>query len=375
MGASVLLDSTEVTSLPQPTGGSLRWPNMAWYRNGWVVAANVFPLARDGRIQRRDLYLTHTRTGAMPLPSGDFLFAYPVLKVTRDGTLHLFWGEGPTETNGNGWPYSMTAVWHSAFLQGSWSTPELIVSGEYLEWRPLATQVADDGGGGLLVVVDVAAPRRPDELQLFASRGGTWTLLHTGSHGGTPAIARLPDGRLVLVYMTGARGAPNQLLVRESGDEGRTWSTAREVFSGPVREAAYWPQLHAEGDTLFLGWYESRDDVNTSWNLAMAIAGPGALDWRLVARQAIEGVTFEPSFAAIGCGRVLALLQSLSTTSAPLLTRVALRGEATGTERSVEQLALAPGIVRDGGRVAEVWSRMDTTARRIFPVLRERRAC
>lgn len=95
-------------------------------------------------------------------------------------------------------------------------------------------------------------------------RGRTWTLLGRpepdAGEGNPPALLRLPDGRLCLLY--GYRAAPYGIRTRLSDDRGKTWGPAIVLRDdGGGRDLGY-PQavVRSDGAVVVVYYYHDRQD-------------------------------------------------------------------------------------------------------------------
>ena len=245
------VDSTAVFSLPVAATGLLHWPTAAWFDDGWVIAGNVFPFGLNAQVGHRALYLAHSRTGLLPLPEGDFLFGYPLVRASRDGALHLFWSEGPQSPMPDGWPYTLTEIWDATFEHGRWTTPELVIRGKWLSWESTAPQLVTDDSGRFHLVVTAADTGRPEETYHLMRDVAGWHRQGTGEHGLYPALASFPGGGLIMILVLNDSNAPSSgLYAKWSSDYGRTWGRPVRVLDGAYTSAVYKTQLRVVGDSL-----------------------------------------------------------------------------------------------------------------------------
>jgi hypothetical protein len=118
-------------------------------------------------------------------------------------------------------------------------------------------------GGRVVSLIRCQTPKggvRKGWIDQFVSDddGRTWQpagrpIADTGPAGNPPALVRLADGRLVVVY--GYRSAPFGIRARASGDDGRSWG--REIVlrdDGGCPDLGY-PRLAVRGDGRLLAVY------------------------------------------------------------------------------------------------------------------------
>lgn len=359
--------------LPLPVGGSLRWPNAAKYQNGWVVAANVYPQGAEAPVPRRALYLAHTRTGTLPIPDGDFLFAYPLPIVAPDGALHLLWAEGTPSATPQAWPQRLTAIWHAVYVEGHWSAPDPVVIAEQISWRPRAPQALMDDRGRLHVVTNVANANAPDEIHHFVLSERHWSDRGLGDHGIYPAIASTGSGHFVLVTVNSPR-IMNQLFERTSTDYGVSWSASTRVLKASDTSAAYEPQLRAVDSALFLGWSGPERQGGSSWNVSRRAVAETAV-WDSPSSLFLPGILLQAPFTVSACGEPIVFLEMISPANAPRLRKARLHGGVLTLEQFSDSLALAPGIAGSGRNLLETWSRLSSAMRRFVPYWRETSVC
>lgn len=359
--------------LPSPLGGSLRWPSVARLGDDWIVAANVFPDDTVSAIPRRALYLVNTRTGRMPIPEGDFLFAYPMPITTPDGTLHLFWAEGKTGPAPLNWPLNLVAVWHATFQGDRWSRPEAVAQGQYVSWQARAPQVVLDDEGHLHFVASLAGSAQGEGIVHFVLVDHFWRRHDTGIDEIYPSIASLGAGRMSLVTVRTDAHGQNQLIERRSTDNGVTWSPPQRVLSDSDTGPAYKPLVRFAGDRLSLAWLGERSAKGSMWRVAHRLA----LDaiWGAPATLEMSGVILNAPFATSRCGDAIALAEAIAPGGAPLIQRL-VEEKGRITQRPFgDSLSLAPAVVVSDDRMFEMWNRASLSGRGYEPVWRVTSLC
>lgn len=375
------VDSSVVSSLPIPTLGELRWPTADRFDGGWVIAANLFPNGLNTPVGHRALYLAHSRSGLMALPEGDFLFAYPLVRYTPDGALHLFWSEGPASAALKGWPYIFTAVWHATFVGGRWTTPECVIRGIRIEWDSRAPQLVIDDSGRFHAVITATDSGKPEETYHLMRDAAGWHRQGMGMHVSYPALASLPGGRLVVVYVVGEQSshASNQLYTESSSDYGRSWGHSTRVLAITDTAEVYQTQLRVEGDSLYLGWIGTQGKEGTSWSFSQGrITRGGVADsWTVPLRSPpLPGVLFTVTFAVNGCGDVRALAELLTPRMEPVVREIhAQCGRVVVEHPFGDAFAIAPLTDRSGDRIIQLWNAVRSQNDSIQPFFRELPTC
>lgn len=118
-------------------------------------------------------------------------------------------------------------------------------------YRAVMPSLVELGGGRLVVALrrrdPRAQPESPSWIDAYGSEDGgrSWRFLsrvgETGVHNGNPpALARLPDGRLACIYADRSRQA---MLLRLSGDQGRSWGPPLLIRANPFAQDMGYPQL------------------------------------------------------------------------------------------------------------------------------------
>ncbi len=138
-----------------------------------------------------------------------------------------------TEDGGRSWRFLSWVV--------PWSDP----------YRAVMPSLVDLGEGRLVAALRRRDPRQepeaPSWIDAYASDDGghSWRFLsrvdETGVHNGNPpALALLPDGRIACVY---ANRSQRRMLLRLSGDDGRSWGPPLEIRANPFEQDMGYPQL------------------------------------------------------------------------------------------------------------------------------------
>lgn len=138
-----------------------------------------------------------------------------------------------TEDGGRSWRFLSWVV--------PWSDP----------YRAVMPSLVELGGERLVVALRRRDPRpdpeTPSWIDAYGSEddGRSWRFLsrvgETGVHNGNPpALALLPDGRLACVYADRSRQA---MLLRLSGDQGRSWGPPLLIRANPFHQDMGYPQL------------------------------------------------------------------------------------------------------------------------------------
>jgi hypothetical protein len=377
---SPTVDTSVVFPLPIPSGGQMRWPTAAWFDNGWVIAANVFPYGTNALVNHRALYLVHSRTGFLPLPDGDFLFAYPLVTSTPAGTLHLFWSEGPASLSPPGWPYTFTAIWHATYAHGRWNTPERVVRAAWLSWDSRAPQVVADDRGRLHMVLAAADSGRPDEIYHLMHDITGWHKQSTGEHGLYPALASLSRGRLMMVLvMSDTNARSSQLYSRASYDYGKTWSRPARVLPSADTSAAFKTQLRVVGDSLYLSWIGEPTAEGEIWRLSrLKVTRDSFVDnWTSATRSPpFAGVLINVTFAEHGCGHIRALAELLTPAMQPVVRELRVLGDQVLVESPFgDAIAGAPFTDRKDNRIIQLWNGVRAAGDSVQPFFREFSMC
>lgn len=129
-------------------------------------------------------------------------------------------------------------------------------------YRAVMPSLASLGADDLITVLRRKDPRsgedHPNWIEAYGSTdaGASWSSLgrvaETGIHNGNPgALVRLRDGRLACAYANRSR---QQLLLRFSGDRGRTWGPEVVIRDNPFSYDMGYPQMveNHRGELLVL---------------------------------------------------------------------------------------------------------------------------
>ncbi|HYD54554.1 MAG TPA: hypothetical protein VEA99_18110 [Gemmatimonadaceae bacterium] len=351
------VEPTTTQALPVPRGSTLRWPTAAWHRDGWVVAANVFP-NDDRPVPRRALYLVHQRQGALPLPPGDFLFAYPDLIVDRAQRLHLFWAEAPPGSRAliPGWPIRHTQLWQATLRDGAWDTPRLVLEAEQVVWEGGAPRAALDAEGRLHLLVIVHDSTRLAAIVHLRHEGERWRQHETGLNGASAAIVAIGP-ELLVAYARGITNGPsNQLFTASSMDGGDHWGPSVRVVPAALLAQAHHPRLHVADGRVHLSWY-SDEAEGPRWHAAARRADRGWSPPR--SSDPLGDVLFRHTLIA-PCGTPVGVVDVARVVDSVLVPAIRTIEDSAGTLIVRRPLGDAPAmsatIAHERGRGVLIWS-------------------
>jgi hypothetical protein len=267
------------TIVGTPAGKLLRSPSLVCVNDTVYIAANVFPTDGAVDIGRRAMVLARVPGQPLPLPDGDFTFAYPSL-VRRGESLDLFWGEFATAVVApRDWLGSVTAIWHAEFHRGKWTQPELVLHGYGIYWAEEQTwNVTVDDGGRLHVVVPAALIVGHVNLIHVAGVTGDWKTQDLGFLANYASVVAMSANTLLVAYAAVSRpGDHGSIFTTKSSDGGAHWSPGVLLGSTPGR-TMYSPELIRSGNAVQLlwssgpgnftidrMWYSRSDNVGQTW--------------------------------------------------------------------------------------------------------------
>lgn len=260
-------------------------------------------------------------------PPGDFTFAYPRMAVDERRTLHVLWAEpalgdtSRTSTSPSRW--SFTSVWHAMLRDGRWSRPQAVYRGAGLNWEPgQVSPLFADGDGTLhvaLAVIDDTGVSRILHLYGAATRWSHSVIpLHAPAAYVDMDVDSAANG--VVAYALSHRDSlgwhTNTILVRRTGDGGRTWGDPIRV-SLPEQGPGFEPRLaRGRGDTLHLLWTQSDSaNINATTGLWHTRSGDGGATWTAPVRSPFAGMTHQLQAVADPCGGVHVVISDFSRLS------------------------------------------------------------
>lgn len=234
------MSSGLVTLLAVPEKQFIRWPSIALRSDTVFVVANVF---QGESLTVRPAYLGRLRQSArgdlvalapLELPAGDFQFAYPRI-IVAGSRLHLIWAEfGFRPRTTMAWQQASLlrkSLWHSALLDGVWSVPEKIATGEGLGWDDETGSVAVDASGTLHVAVWKGNTDSIPHVHDFRLDGVRWDSSRLPYTGLNPAAAIATRGDTTVLAAIAEAGDTARVMVLESTDHGKQWTNPVVVSS------------------------------------------------------------------------------------------------------------------------------------------------
>ena len=184
----------------------------------------------------------------LPAPEFQFReFMYPVLGVSSDGSVHMFWSEEEVSRRGARSDSSsgrMTSIWYSMFRRGNWSKPRVILTERSGTWIPSNVSSVVSVGGS----VQFAMPSRSDSIRAFkrvvADSSGVQVLQIPGavptavpsvSLAGFDKVLIAVFVRSVLSRESAAGGRQTEVVQIRSHDGGKTWMEPQVIHRSPGR--------------------------------------------------------------------------------------------------------------------------------------------
>lgn len=149
-------------------------------------------------------------------------------------------------------------------------------------YRAVMPSLVDLGQDRLVVALRRRDPRRqpeaPSWIDAYGSNDGgrSWRFLsrvdETGVHNGNPpALALLPDGRIACVY---ANRSQRAMLLRLSGDEGRSWGAPLVIRANPFEQDMGYPQLTVNQRGELVAIYYLATEVQPHSHIEAAVLRP-----------------------------------------------------------------------------------------------------
>ena len=293
-----------------PADQTLRWPSAVMRRDTMYIAANMFP-TKDVSLRARPLVLLRAPGTPIPLPDGEFLFAYPKLVASHAGDLHLFWGEYdqiPTRPMWSGW---ITRVWHARWARGRWSKPDEVIHAPVILWSEHDRQIVVDGNDRISLVIPAAMNGGTPTLVYVRGVAAEWSTHAFEQFANYASIAVTGPHSLMAAFV-----GPNAAVQRDHGsvfmtrsvDDGSHWTTPVVVSSVPG-QTAFAPQLFDAGQALGLAWYTG---VNATREKRLIVTA-GAFDgsgWTTAFEEPLPTTATGFRIGGMKCGDVVALVET-----------------------------------------------------------------
>lgn len=324
-------------------GATMRWPSLTSF--GSKIALTADMIGRTDRPFTRPfavlLLLPDTR---IPLPE-NVGTGFPKLVTDSQGSIHLFWVDfGREKSTLAAWLAPATVLWHAVWTQHHWSPPERVAAAVSIAWGADAGQLAIDHRGAVHVLTTVLDSARY-ELVDYRSSGTGWTRSRVApaSLGGSLAVG--DGGVMTAVFVASlSSGSPPRMLFSSSVDDGRNWSTPKELLvpvalalTGPPKL----PRIVRTRSGLAAAWIES-DSAEASSFLVLATRDFSG-GWRLARRTPTAGLVARLVMTPGTCAQVNILLEVRARTGGDLESTVLFA--QLGSDRRLSTLT---PIVRTG---------------------------
>ena len=364
-----------------PHEATIRWPALSGFRDTLWVAGTAFPIEESAPIHRRGLILVRTPGEQVPIPPGDFLFAYPRVGHDGHGTLHLVWLESDDEdVLANSWmQLKFTSIWYSSFDGTRWSTPERILSAPRVAWGVEDGTLAVDAGGRIHVAAVVTNRAGTTSLFYLRRDNGSWSRRQFQRPVAYATAARWGGGNAVAIAYTSPVGGEafdaSSVFLITSDDAGEHWSEPALVSHSGNRLATVltlkpddYGGLHLVWGQNLVGGFEPQvlrhrvtRDGKSFQTYPDAPLSPGFLRYHLVAD---------------GPNDVRAVLERFDS------GRLALN-EIRWFEREVSSQQLFPqlsaaanaGLFEKNGSAWLVWSGIAGSGNNVLPFVSARHTC
>ncbi|MBA2669767.1 MAG: hypothetical protein H0U67_05290 [Gemmatimonadetes bacterium] len=358
---------TLVDSLPIALG-TIPWETSVALRADTIYAAANIVSADSGRSVRGRSLALHRRPGApMPLPPGDFMFAFAHGVIDRQGSYHLFWGES-SDTIENPHPgpnYDVATLWHSVYSVGGWSKPAVVFSARRISWAGEPATITLDDRGRLHLAAPAWDSISSSRVIHARRDSGGWSITHIP--GITAAYVTLLPGRsdTVSMVVSGAyRDFPsvfphfqrNRLGILHSFNAGRSWG-APVLLEGLTSLEVY--DLHGSVDgtgAMHLLW-KGISDSSVVARVERFVSRDRGTNWSLAESLEFDGMMRLHQFAVGRCGVQMAatvmrdeypaLFSRPVVSSRHLRDRLSVRSAAVAAEGAsvvLSVLAFGPGV-------------------------------
>ena len=286
-----------------PANATLRAPSSVTYRGKILVAGNLVAVSESGPRPAAAIVLTDAGR-RLPLPPGDFLFAYPKLVVDGEQRLHLLWGHAEGRPAFLAWPDALTEVWHASYDGKRWTSPERILKRRTVRWRDGPGQVVTDSRGTIHVIVPGMLPRGTQPVVHLRLARARWESHEIETYASSASLIALGGDSLLAALVgvdTALRASHNLLMIARSGDRGRTW-TRPSAIGSLDKMGARLPLLEARDGVVHLSWLQARSNALGDEDIRFASSRNSGATWSLSAASRISGVPMAHWLSIDGCG-------------------------------------------------------------------------
>jgi hypothetical protein len=250
-------------------------------------------------------------------PTGAFGFLYPNGVVTRDGKLHVVWGEPRsrlTAMPASEWMIKarVQSLWSAAYdpVARKWSRAEkLLESTGGFQWDATTAPVAV-GGKVVIGTADMATPQQARDkpvgnVVVLEMAGGGWlTRRYRISEAERPSYvsASRNGDETVLAVIGPTRGnAPPPVVLASIRSDAIPKVMARTAMA----PRAYGVRLLHSGHTMYAAWREDFPSGNAFAVMRRSDDG----SWDSAERISLEGAIGNEAFAIDACGRLHAIFE------------------------------------------------------------------
>jgi hypothetical protein len=287
-----------------PDNATLRSPSTVTYKGQTLIAGNLVAITETGPRPGTPAIILTESGRRVPLPPGDFIFAYPKLIVDGELRLHLLWAHAEGRPGFLTWPDALTEVWHASYDGMRWSTPEKLLKRRTVRWRDGPGQVIADSRGTVHVIVPGMLPDGTQPVVHLRLTRGRWEAHNIRTFASTASLVSLGGDSLLAALVgvdTALPESHNLLMLARSGDRGRTW-TRPSAISTFDKKGARLPLLEARDNVVHLSWLQSRSEALGDEDIRFASSRDTGVTWSPSSEGRITGVPMAHSLFLDRCG-------------------------------------------------------------------------
>lgn len=350
-----------------PLGRTFQSPSITFSHDTLYAVGNLLPRDIAEPVGSRPATIIRLPGKPLEMPPGDFLFAHPKLIADSRGVLHLFWSESDIpQPDGVPWPpVSVNALWYAEHTSTGWSTPQQIVTAQWLGWGVEDGAVAVDSEDRIHLVLPVLPNRGLFKLAYLRRAGATWERNELDISATYATIVPLRRDSLMIAY-SGRRSSEESqdlgVFILNSGDGGLSWSGPTLLTSIESDRGLSPAVVHLKSGELHVLWKSVQPTgAGSSTVLEQWQSDPSHQQWRRLPSVSLPGRVFLLRFASDQCDVPITVAEVFDGGERMLIMEVNWIGGVPHVHTLFPEVSVAasPSLQTNGQRLLMLWSAVE----------------